>query len=75
LGWAGGVFRDDFFLCRVDERRVETTGMEALEPSHHGGHRWWKLDQLTDTTDVIYPRRGRSGCRLFGDCRPFSRCD
>lgn len=21
----------DFFLCRVDERRVETTGMEALE--------------------------------------------
>lgn len=55
LGWARGTFRDDFFFCRVDVHRVDTTGMEALERHHHAGHRWWTLDELTDTTDVIYP--------------------
>lgn len=55
LGWARGVFRDDFFLYRVDDHRVDTAGMEGLERRHHAGHRWWRLDELTDTTDVIYP--------------------
>jgi 8-oxo-dGTP pyrophosphatase MutT (NUDIX family) len=55
VGWARGVFRDDFFLYRVDNHRVDTAGMEALERSHHAGHRWWRVDELNDTTDVIYP--------------------
>lgn len=55
LGWASGVFRDDFFLYRVDDHDVDTAGMEALERSHHAGHRWWRLDELTDTTEVVYP--------------------
>src|SRR5256885_1032711 len=28
LGWARGVFRDDFFLCRVDSHEVDTAGLE-----------------------------------------------
>lgn len=55
LGWACGLFRDDFFLYRVDNLRVDTAGMETLERSHHAGHRWWAPDELTGTTDVIYP--------------------
>ncbi|RSM56879.1 RNA pyrophosphohydrolase [Actinoplanes sp. ATCC 53533] len=55
LGWARGLFRDDFFLHRVGTHRVDTAGMEALERGHHAGHRWWRMDELTDTTDVIYP--------------------
>ena len=55
LGWARGLFRDDFFLHRVSTHHVDTAGMEALERGHHAGHRWWQLDELTDTTDVIYP--------------------
>jgi hypothetical protein len=26
-----------------------------LRAAHHAGHRWWKLDELTSATDVIYP--------------------
>jgi 8-oxo-dGTP pyrophosphatase MutT (NUDIX family) len=55
VGWAHGVFRDDFFFHRVDAHRVDTTGMEALERNHHAGHRWWRLDELTDSPEVIYP--------------------
>lgn len=55
LGWARGLFRDDFFLHRVGTHRVDTAGMEALERGHHAGHRWWRLDELISTADVIYP--------------------
>ncbi|WP_213010446.1 NUDIX hydrolase [Paractinoplanes toevensis] len=55
VGWARGTFRDDFFVYRLDAHDVDTTGMEALERQHHAGHRWWTLDELTDSTDVIYP--------------------
>ncbi|MCM4085132.1 NUDIX domain-containing protein [Actinoplanes sp. TRM88002] len=55
VGWARGTFRDDFFFYHLDAHDVDTTGMEALERQHHAGHRWWTLDQLTNSTDVIYP--------------------
>ncbi|GAA2637020.1 NUDIX hydrolase [Paractinoplanes durhamensis] len=55
LGWANGRFRDDFFLHRVSAHHVDTAGMEALERSHHAGHRWWSLDELTGTSDIVYP--------------------
>jgi 8-oxo-dGTP pyrophosphatase MutT (NUDIX family) len=55
VGWARGTFRDDFFFYRVDAHHVDTTGMEALERLHHAGHRWWRLDELTDSTEIIYP--------------------
>jgi len=55
LGWARGVFRDDYFYYRVDAHDVDTTGFEALERRHHAGHRWWTLDELTGTTETVYP--------------------
>jgi len=55
IGWARGIFRDDFFFHRLDAHHVDTTGMEALERRHHAGHHWWSLDELADSTDVIYP--------------------
>jgi 8-oxo-dGTP pyrophosphatase MutT (NUDIX family) len=55
LGWATGVFRDDFFFLRVDSPDIDTTRMQALERSHHVGHRWWTLDELASTTETVYP--------------------
>jgi 8-oxo-dGTP pyrophosphatase MutT (NUDIX family) len=55
LGWAGGLFRDDFFCHRVDAHGVDTSRMEAFELASHAGHRWWTLDELTSTTDTVYP--------------------
>ena len=55
LGWAAGVFRDDFFYLRVDRHDVDTSRMEDLEMSVHAGERWWSLDELTTTDEIVYP--------------------
>jgi len=55
LGWASGLFRDDFFLHRVDRHRVDPAGMLDYERRHYGGHRWWTQAKLEATTEVIIP--------------------
>ena len=55
LGWARGLFRDDFFLHRVDRHEVDTSGMTAFERRTHRGHRWWPVGELATTSEVVYP--------------------
>lgn len=55
LDFASGDFRDDFFYLRVDAHDVDTTRMEELERSVHAGERWWSLDELATTEEIIYP--------------------
>jgi 8-oxo-dGTP pyrophosphatase MutT (NUDIX family) len=55
LGWKRGVFRDDFFYCRVDGHRVDTTGQEPFERDQLVDHRWWTVDELAATTETVYP--------------------
>jgi 8-oxo-dGTP pyrophosphatase MutT (NUDIX family) len=55
LGWAEGVFRDDFFHLRVTGHRVDISGQQADELRYHAGHRWWTLDELATSSDTIYP--------------------
>jgi 8-oxo-dGTP pyrophosphatase MutT (NUDIX family) len=53
--WAQGIFRDDFFLHRVDAHEIDTSGMEALEAGQHAGHRWWAVAELRTTTETVFP--------------------
>ncbi|MEU5158044.1 NUDIX domain-containing protein [Streptomyces sp. NPDC020875] len=55
LGWASGVFRDDFFLLRVGTHRVDIGGQRADELRYHAGHRWWTRDELADGDEIVYP--------------------
>jgi 8-oxo-dGTP pyrophosphatase MutT (NUDIX family) len=55
LGWAAGVFRDDFFFHRVDAHDVDTSKLEALESMHVLGHRWWTVGELAGTGETVYP--------------------
>jgi 8-oxo-dGTP pyrophosphatase MutT (NUDIX family) len=55
LGWASGVFRDDFFYHRVDRHDVDISRMEARERSSHAGHRWWTLEEVTSTAETVFP--------------------
>ncbi|HLL67855.1 MAG TPA: NUDIX domain-containing protein [Micromonosporaceae bacterium] len=55
LGWARGVFRDDYFWYRVDVHEVDVSALEAVERRHIAGHRWWPVDELTTTPDSVYP--------------------
>jgi 8-oxo-dGTP pyrophosphatase MutT (NUDIX family) len=58
LKWAEGVFRDDFFLHRLDAHdahEIDISGMEDFERSYHDGHRWWSAAELPTATDPVYP--------------------
>jgi 8-oxo-dGTP pyrophosphatase MutT (NUDIX family) len=55
FGWASGVFRDDFFLHRTSAHEVDVSGLEAGERARIAGHRWWTVDELTSTDEIVYP--------------------
>jgi 8-oxo-dGTP pyrophosphatase MutT (NUDIX family) len=55
LGWASGLFRDDFFLHRVTSHQVDPTGLNEFERRHYRGHRWWTQPELATTRETIYP--------------------
>jgi 8-oxo-dGTP pyrophosphatase MutT (NUDIX family) len=55
LGWAAGVFRDDFFVHRVSAHKVDVSGLEAREQTQITGHRWWTAEELSSTTEIVHP--------------------
>jgi 8-oxo-dGTP pyrophosphatase MutT (NUDIX family) len=55
LGWAKGVFRDDFFFLRVDKHDVDTSGFEAVERAQITAHRWWPIGELAAPVEPVYP--------------------
>ena len=57
LGWANGLFRDDFLLHRVQSHEVDIVGQTDLERSHYAGHRWWTPADLAATTETVYPNQ------------------
>ncbi|GLZ12576.1 DNA mismatch repair protein MutT [Actinomadura sp. NBRC 104425] len=55
LGWARGVFRDDFFLHRTAAYEIDTSGFQTVERTQITGHRWWTLDELRAADEPVYP--------------------
>jgi 8-oxo-dGTP pyrophosphatase MutT (NUDIX family) len=55
LGWARGLFRDEFFLHRVVTAQVDTAGLTAFERTRFTGHRWWTPAELAASTEKIHP--------------------
>ncbi|MCU4748717.1 MULTISPECIES: NUDIX hydrolase [Streptomyces] len=55
LGWARGVFQDDFFHLGVTAHHVETGGQKAHETRYLAGHRWWPVGELAVTTETVHP--------------------
>ena len=55
LGWASGLFRDDFFVHRVTSHDVDPVGLNEFERQDYGGHHWWTQAELTATRETIYP--------------------
>jgi 8-oxo-dGTP pyrophosphatase MutT (NUDIX family) len=44
-----------FFLVRVAEARIDTTGHTALEQALMTQHRWFTLDELDDWHEPVFP--------------------
>jgi 8-oxo-dGTP pyrophosphatase MutT (NUDIX family) len=46
---------EGFYLARCDAWEVDTSGFTALEERSVDGHRWWSLDELRATSELVYP--------------------
>jgi 8-oxo-dGTP pyrophosphatase MutT (NUDIX family) len=71
--FAGDHYRQSevFFVLHVDAHEVDTSGLEPLERAAVVGHRWWTLDELSATEEVVYPRALASElARLLADGLP-----
>jgi len=66
FAFEGERFRQDetFFLARVPAWEVDTSGFTDLEQRAVLWHRWWTVDELTATTETLYPS---SLARHLGD--------
>ena len=48
---------EDFYFCRVDSDVVVTTGWTELERRSMTEHRWWTVEDLERTADVVHPEQ------------------
>jgi 8-oxo-dGTP pyrophosphatase MutT (NUDIX family) len=48
-------FRQRFFLLRVASPALSLDGQHPLERATIQAHRWWSLQDLTGTTETIFP--------------------
>ncbi len=48
-------FRQRFFLLRVASTELSLDGQHPLERATIRAHRWWSLQDLTGTTETIFP--------------------
>jgi 8-oxo-dGTP pyrophosphatase MutT (NUDIX family) len=55
LGFARGLFRDDFFVHRVASHDVDVSGFADYERADFAGFRWWPIDEIERSADPIYP--------------------
>src|SRR5258708_3860918 len=55
LGWAKGVFRDEFFFHRVDAHEVDLSQGLDYEKQTIISTRWWTLEELDETTERVVP--------------------
>ena len=56
--WFEGVLfeqRSWYFIAFTSETRVDTSGFTEVERRSIVDHRWWSVDDLRNTTDVVYP--------------------
>ena len=56
--FAGEHYRQSevFYVLRVGEHEVDTSGFQPVEASAIIDHRWWTLDELATTDEVVHPR-------------------
>ncbi|MEU7821035.1 NUDIX domain-containing protein [Catellatospora sp. NPDC049133] len=45
----------DFYLVRVPEWRVDTSGFDEVEQRWVHAHHWWSVPELRETAEVLYP--------------------
>jgi 8-oxo-dGTP pyrophosphatase MutT (NUDIX family) len=58
MSWRGKdvLHKERFFLARTDRTAIDTSGLDERERSWTRGHRWWRADEITASTERFEPR-------------------
>lgn len=48
--------REWFFLARTAQRTVDSSGFTDYEQRSMTGHRWWSVDELRQSDELVWPR-------------------
>ena len=48
--------REWFFVARTEQRAVDTSGFTDYEQRSMTDHRWWSVDELRHSDEVVWPR-------------------
>jgi 8-oxo-dGTP pyrophosphatase MutT (NUDIX family) len=58
MSWRGRdvLHRERFFLARTDRTEVDLSGLDEKERSWTRGHRWWRADEITASTERFEPQ-------------------
>ena len=51
------LFHERFFPVRVEGVEVSIDGLHGIEADAYAAHRWWTLDELRSTDEVVFPER------------------
>jgi 8-oxo-dGTP pyrophosphatase MutT (NUDIX family) len=56
--WGDQLFEqsEDYFVLRVDQHEVDTSGFDEVETAAVIGHHWWSREELAATDERYYPR-------------------
>jgi 8-oxo-dGTP pyrophosphatase MutT (NUDIX family) len=46
---------ETYFMARVPQFEVDTTGLTLDEQVSLQGHRWWSIDELQATDEIVWP--------------------
>lgn len=57
VGAVHGWMRDDIFCADVQDLKITTAGMEDHESKAFGEYRWWHVDELVATDELVLPRQ------------------
>jgi len=55
--WAEGFMLDTFFLHRVVDHEIDTSGFTDYETRTFVGHRWWSAEEIAASDEDIVPHR------------------
>ncbi|MFD5321239.1 GNAT family N-acetyltransferase [Streptomyces sp. NPDC127098] len=55
IGGVAHEVRQRYYLARVPSHQADTSGFEAWEPADVTGRRWWTVDELAATPDLLRP--------------------
>jgi ADP-ribose pyrophosphatase YjhB (NUDIX family) len=63
----------DFFLLRVTEWQIDMAGMDADEQQTITEHRWWSLEEIDASAELIFPAGLTTLLRRVTEAVPESR--